>query len=166
MSTAGTPYLDGRPSDERSPIRFIAFGLAVVLAASVLTVRLFALQIASGERYTALAEINRSTTQAVPSIRGVIYDRNGVPLVTNVASWAVKLRPADLPLERRPGVVQRLAGLLKMDPVDINIAIDSNAGSRFDLVRIASNVDPDIASFISESSLDLPGVEVQVESTR
>ncbi|MEO7665208.1 MAG: penicillin-binding protein 2 [Candidatus Limnocylindrales bacterium] len=166
MSTSVSPYVDRRRSDARSPLRFIAFGVAIVLAASVLTVRLFALQVANGDRYTALAEINRTTTQAVRSTRGVVYDRNGVPLVTNVASWAVKLRPSDLPQERRPEVVDRLAALLGLDPVDINIAIDSNPGSRFDLVRIASNVDPNVASFISESSLDLPGVEVQVESTR
>ncbi|MBI2776354.1 MAG: penicillin-binding protein 2 [Chloroflexi bacterium] len=166
MSSTGTPYLDGRPSDARSPLRFIAFGVAIVLAASVLTVRLFALQVSNGERYAALAKINRTTTQAVPSTRGVIYDRNGVPLVSNVASWAVKLRPADLPQERRAEVVDRLAALLSMDATDINIAIDSNPGSRFDLVRIASDVDPNVASFISESRLDLPGVEVQIESRR
>jgi penicillin-binding protein 2 len=49
---------------------------------------------------------------------------------------------------------------------DINVAIDSNPGSRFDLVRIASDVDPNVANFIAESGLDLPGVEVVVESRR
>ena len=51
-----------------------------------------------------------------PSPRGLIYDRAGRPLVTNVPTFAVKLRPADLPLEFRPEVVDRLAALLRMDP--------------------------------------------------
>jgi penicillin-binding protein 2 len=158
--------LDGRRAGERPLIRFLAFALVVVLAASVLTVRLFALQVAGGGQYAALSEDNRTTERAVPSTRGVIYDRNGVPLVTNVPAYAVKLRPADLPEGRRSEVVARLADLLGLQVADINVTIDSNPGSRFDLVRIASDVEPDIANFISESRLDLPGVEVVVESRR
>jgi len=166
VSTTELQFVSRRARDGRSPIRFVAFGLAVILAASVLTARLFALQIASGGRFVALAEYNRTVNQAIPSTRGVIYDRNGVPLVTNVPGYSVKVRPADLPEDRRPEVVGRLAALLGLDPADINIAIDSNPGSRFDLVRIASDVDPGVANFISESRLDLPGVEVVVESRR
>ncbi|MEW5990035.1 MAG: penicillin-binding protein 2 [Chloroflexota bacterium] len=166
MSTADPQYLAPRASDERSPIRFVVFGLAVVLAASVLTARLFVLQIGSAGHFTALAELNRTVNEAIPSTRGVIYDRNGVPLVTNVPGYSVKIRPADLPEDRRTEVVGRLGALLGLDPADINIAIDSNPGSRFDLVRIAADVDPAVANFISESRLDLPGVEVVVESRR
>jgi penicillin-binding protein 2 len=166
VSTPAPPYASRRSTEERSPIRFVAFGLAVVLAASVLTARLFALQVASGGQFTALAEFNRTTNQAIPSTRGVIYDRNGIPLVSNVPGYSVKIRPADLPEGRRAEVVDRLAALLGLAPADINVAIDSNPGSRFDLVRIASDVDPNVANFISESGLDLPGVEVVVESRR
>ncbi|HEX5589114.1 MAG TPA: penicillin-binding protein 2 [Candidatus Limnocylindrales bacterium] len=164
--SAGTTYLDGRRGEERSPIRFIAFGITVVLAASLLLVRLFALQIGSGGRFAQLAEYNRTTNQAIPSTRGVIYDRNGVPLVTNVPGYTVKIRPSDLPEPQRAEVVARLAALLRLSPADINVAIDSNPGSRFDLVRIATDVDPNVANFISESRIDLPGVEVVVESRR
>jgi len=166
VSPVASAPSNGHRTGERSPIRFIVFGLIVVLAASVLTVRLFALQVASGGRFTTLANINRTANQAVPSTRGVIYDRNGVPLVTNVPGYTVKIRPADLPEDRRTDVVDRLAALLGLAPAEINVAIDSNPGSRFDLVRIASDVDPNVANFISESRLDLPGVEVVVESRR
>jgi len=166
VSADTPPFVRTRPGDERSPLRFIAFGVAVVLAATILSARLFALQIAGGGQFTALAESNRTTSQAIPSTRGVIYDRNGVPLVANVPGYSVKVRPADLPEARRAEVVERLGALLGMDPADINIAIDSNPGSRFDLVRIASDVDPNVANFISESRLDLPGIEIVVESRR
>jgi penicillin-binding protein 2 len=166
VSTGAAPYVDGRPGDKRSPIRFVAFGLLVVLAATALMVRLFALQVSSGSRFTALSDTNRSTDQAVPSTRGVIYDRTGVPLVANVPAYSVKIRPADLPEGRRSEVVARLAALLGIEAVDINVAIDSNPGSRFDLVRVAADVEPRVANFISESRLDLPGVEVVVESRR
>ena len=78
----------------------------------------------------------------------------------------MKLRPADLPLEQRPAVVDRLAALLSMPADDINATIDGNPGSTFDLVRIATDVDERTARLISEAGFDLPGVEVAVEARR
>ncbi len=150
----------------RAVVRFIAFAVVIVLTASLLGLRLFALQVTAGAQYTELATANRTVLQAIPSTRGLIYDRSGRPLVTNVATYAVKIRPADLPESRREAVVGELARLLGKDPLDINLAIDSNPGSRYDLVRIASNVAPTVANFIAESTQDLPGVEVDVETQR
>jgi penicillin-binding protein 2 len=155
-----------RPASDRSILRFIAFGVAVVLAIGALTSRLVYLQIAHTGQYTQLSDQNRSIVQAIPSSRGVIYDRAGRPLVTNVPSFAVKIRPADLPLSQRDTVVTRLAGLLGMDPTKINTEIDSNPGSRFDLVRIAQDVPEATARLIAEEHTDLPGVEVVVEARR
>jgi penicillin-binding protein 2 len=151
---------------DRRPLRFLAFGLAALLGFSGLTARLVYLQVARGAQYETLATINRSTIQAVAAPRGLIYDRRGKLLVTNVPSFAVKIRPADLPLEQRDAVTSQLASLLHMDPADINQAIDSNSGSRFDLVRVAQDVPEVTARLISESGQSLPGVEVSVESRR
>jgi penicillin-binding protein 2 len=63
-------------------------------------------------------------------------------------------------------VVTRLSALLNMPAAEINQAIDSNPGSRFDLVRIKTGVPEDTARLISEESGDLPGVQVVVESHR
>ena len=165
--SAGAAGVGERPErGDRSPIRFVVFGLVVILLASVLGVRLFMLQVANNVHFAALAETNRAVDQPLVSTRGVIYDRSGVPLVTNVPSYTIEVRPADLPEDRRSDVVARLAALLNMDPADINVAIDANPGSRFDLVRVASDVDDNVANFIAESRLDLPGVEVVVESRR
>ncbi len=162
-----TVGLGGQPAaPDRSRARFAVFGLIVALLATVLGARLFMLQVANRGQFATLADANRSVTLAVKSTRGVIYDRTGLPLVTNVPSYSVKIRPADLPEDRRGEVVRRLAALLKMNEADINIEIDSNPGSRFDLVRIASDVDPQVANFIAESRLDLPGTEIVVESRR
>ena len=159
--------LDGRHAPrQRRAARFVVFGAIVVLSMTGLTARLFYLQIARGVEFTTLAERQRITEQAIPSTRGLIYDREGRTLVTNIATFAVKVRPADMPLSRRPAVVDRLGALLKMNPTDINLAIDNNLGSAFDLVRIAADVPPQTASLIAESHLDLPGVEVVVETRR
>jgi penicillin-binding protein 2 len=159
-------YLDRRIEPARRLSRFLVFGLVVVLALSALTARLFYLQIANGVEFSALAQQNRTALEAIPAPRGLIFDRDGRPLVTNAAMYSVKVRAGDIPEERRDEVVARLAALLAQDVADINSAIDSNPGSRFDLVRVAEDVDEATAGIIAESRTELPGVEVVVESTR
>ncbi len=159
-------YLDGRPVPAPSRLRFLAFGLAVVLGAAALSARLFAIQVGGATPYAALAATTRTVLEALPSSRGVIYDKTGKPLVSNIASYSVKVRPSDLPESKRAEVVQTLAALIDTDPSEINVAIDSNPGSRFELVRVAQDVAPNVAAFIAESRTELPGVEVVVETRR
>ena len=159
-------YLGDRPAPERRSSRYIVFALIIILGVGMLTARLFYLQISNGTEYSAIADRQRTVDEPIPATRGYMYDRNGRLLVTNVPTFAVKVRPADLPNSMRDRVVSRLAALLSMDPSDINTSIDSNPGSTFDLVRIAQDVDRATAQLISEASFELPGVEVAVEARR
>ncbi len=166
MGGSVTTYLDQRPKPIRSLSRFLVFGLVVLIAVSGLTARLLYLQVVDGGRFATLSTRNRTVLEAIQSPRGVLYDRNGRLLVTNVPTFAVKIRPADLPLERRPEVVERLSALLGMDQAEINTIIDGNPGSTFDLVRIAGDVDESTARLIAEAGFQIPGVEVAVEARR
>ena len=94
-------FYDERPRPVRNLSRFLVFALAVIIAVTGLTARLFYLQIVDGGRLATLAIHNRTVQESIPAPRGLIYDRNGRALVTNVATFVVKLRPADLPLEDR-----------------------------------------------------------------
>lgn len=146
--------------------RFVTFGVVAALVFGLLGTRLFYLQIIRGGDFGALADRNSRIEEALPSTRGLIYDRTGQLLVRNVPTFAVKIRPADLPMELRGEVVGRLAGLLGEDPADIIATLDANPGSRFDYVRVASDVPEETARLIAESHLDLPGVQVVVEARR
>lgn len=159
-------FLDDRPKPIRSLSRFLTFALVVIVGVSGLTARLFYLQVIDGGRLATLSTRNRTVIDAIRSPRGVIYDRAGRALVTNVPTFVVKLRPSDMPLDQRPVVVDRLAALLRMTAPEINAIIDGNPGSTFDLVRIAGDVDRLTAQLISEAGADLPGVEVAVEARR
>ena len=87
--------------------------------------RLFNLQVLEGPDYIARAEENRTTRVSDTTQRGIIYDRNGIVLARNVASYNVTITPAYLPEtlpityeEVVPGPVQeiyrRLSGLLNI----------------------------------------------------
>jgi penicillin-binding protein 2 len=159
-------YVDGRPLAERRFSRFLIFGLVIVLAVGTLTARLFYLQITNDTEFAAISTRQRTVDEPIAAPRGYMYDRNGRLLVKNVPTFAVKIRPADLPDEMRDQVVSRLAALLRLDPSEINATIDGNPGSAFDLVRIAQDVDRRTAQLISEAGFELPGVDVVVEARR
>jgi len=159
-------YIDGKPLSTRRFSRYLVFGLIVVFAVGTLSARLFYLQITNGTEYAAISNRQRTVDEPIPAPRGYIYDRNGRLLVKNVPTFAVKIRPADLPDARRDEVVARLAALLRMDPAEINGTIDGNPGSAFDLVRVAQDVDKRTAQLISEAGFELPGVDVAVEARR
>ncbi len=169
MSTLEQPL-----SHRRRPGRFAVFSLAVVVVLSGLTLRLSSMQLTgsggpAGPNGAVPAPIGNSRITdlvPIPSTRGLIYDRAGRPLVENVPTFTVRVRPADLPLTRRPEVVERLAGLLGTTPAAINTALDSGSVSRFDAVPIAREVPEATARLISEDGLTLPGVEVTVEPRR
>ena len=76
------------------------------------------LQVWNGERYRLLAENNRVRLRAIPSERGIIFDRMGKPLVENVPSFLLSIVPQDLPsLKNAP--VQRKKVINQIDALTI-----------------------------------------------
>ncbi len=158
--------LDDAASRQRPWIRFVVFGVIVVLVAATLGYRLYTMQVANGDQYANLARDNRLALQPIRSTRGLVYDRHGVQLVENIPTFTVTVRPAELPFSQRGDVVARLAGLLEMPEVDIIETIDRAAGARFEKVRIATDVPTEVARIIAEQHIQLPGVEVAAEARR
>ena len=72
-------------------------GFLALTVFAVLFLRLWALQVLSGDRYLSVANDNRVRTIRLEAPRGPIVDRNGDVLVGNVAGTRVELWPADLP---------------------------------------------------------------------
>ena len=71
-------YVGDGPGVGPSRLRFLVFGLAVVIGAGALSARLFALQVGGGTtQYTTFAATNRNVLELIPSTRGMVFDRNG-----------------------------------------------------------------------------------------
>lgn len=115
----------------------VVYGL-VLLLFSFYAFRLFEYQIIDGPLYLAEAEENRTTLVSDPTMRGNIYDRNGIVLARNVASYNVVITPAYLPEtlpftyeQPVPGAVQevyrRLSELIGV-PVSAGAVLDPEEG--------------------------------------
>src|SRR5258708_26979030 len=86
------------------------------------------------------------------------------------AVFVISITPADVPRGRMPEIVIRVANELRVPPDDIQRIVEARQARKdynaFNPIPVASNVDRDAVMRISEHQLDMPGVQVGVESTR
>jgi len=73
----------------RPTLRIQFLGLCMLLGISAIVARLWWVQVARGNEWTARVQGSSEATVRIPSIRGEIRDRNGVALVQNRASYEV-----------------------------------------------------------------------------
>jgi penicillin-binding protein 2 len=75
--------------EEAKPLRMRWYLLPVLLIGTgvILLFNLFFVQIIQGTYYQHLSDSNRMRTQIIPAPRGVIFDRNGQPLVYNTPGF-------------------------------------------------------------------------------
>lgn len=76
--------------------------------------RLFFLQIIEGKHWLKLAEEKAVRIEKLPANRGIIYDRNGQPLVKNVLKFSLYLDPFKLPkdLEEREEIFKKVEKII------------------------------------------------------
>ncbi len=84
----------------------------VVIFAVIIVARLINMQIINYDEYLQRALRKTSSTEVLVSQRGEIYDRNGVPLVTNRICYNVTLNRARLPSDRQSEVLLSLLELV------------------------------------------------------
>src|SRR5690348_381256 len=68
-------------------IRWYMFPIAMIIVGGTLLFNLFFVQIIQGDYYQKLSVSNRIRSQVVHAPRGVIFDRNGTPLVYNTPGF-------------------------------------------------------------------------------
>src|SRR5712692_5225602 len=118
-------FVDGS-QNLRVRLRMIQALALIVLG--VLAVRLYLLQIVDGSRYAEIAENQRIRLLPIPAPRGVIFDRNGRPLVDSQPIYSVILSREDTKGIDRNSLIRPLASGLNLDAEILR--------ERFDQVRL------------------------------
>jgi penicillin-binding protein 2 len=142
-------------------------GLILVLF-GILTIQLVRMQVFEVDEYQQRAENNRLRELQVLPLRGLIYDRNGAPLVQNVANYTAVITPADLPddKEKKEEVFARLGEVLNIPAQEIAQKVREEDGNPYEAVVIKDELDRDTALVLKELTPNLPGVELRVEARR
>lgn len=139
-------------------------GLVAVMALSALAAKTAWLQIAKGEEYYALAENNRVRIERLEPKRGVIYDREGRPLVRNQANFMLYAVPADLPDDQAyfqsvlAEVAELVPGLEKSEIADKIAAVERGSLEIYRPLFLADNIDYESALRLYLKTDDWPGL--------
>ena len=141
--------------------------LAVVFTGCflLLLIRLWFVQLAVGPEWLRLADLNIVSVESIPAPRGGIVDRNGIPLATSIPELVLEVDRASLPVEVENDVIQRLAAILDVQPVEIRAEVES-AGSANTATLTEFRIDADTAYLVLEERPSLPGVSVRALPVR
>lgn len=126
------------------------------------------LQVVQGDYYYALAEGNRIRITALPSLRGVIYDRSGNLLVKNESSFALGIVPMDLPRkqdERKP-MIEELAALFEFDSTEALETLDEYPWNYNQPVIIKNDISYEEALRVYLNTVEYPAIKVTTDSRR
>lgn len=131
----------------------------------VYVLRLWHLEVLQGATYRYQSENNRIRLEEIPAPRGIIFDRNGVPLVENRPAYHLLLIREDV--HDMDQTLRELARLCNRDPQDFFSILEANRTTpKFVPLRLASDLDRDCLARIEAQRIRLPGVVIQLEPKR
>ncbi len=140
-----------------------AFALA---AFALLFLRLWALQVLSGEDYLRAARDNQLRQVRVEAARGQIVDRTGRVLVDNRTVTSIRIWPSNLPDKGRYAEMKRLAHVLGVPVAEVLAKLQQQKLDPLTPITIKNNVPEDVVTFLSERQTDFPGVKIEETQVR
>lgn len=142
--------------------RILVVSYLVIVLVFLLILRLWQLQILQGDEYRRLSEANRMRIIDTPAPRGIIFDRNGVPLVKNFPYYSVSLIPNEFDRSR----LHQLSTLLNMPAAEISEIMRENGSSPFVPIRLKHGLPFEEVAYIEARRSDFPGLFVDIEVNR
>lgn len=131
----------------------------------VLIGRIYYLQIYEGQHFRSLAEGNRIALQPVVSMRGEVYDRNGIPLAQNKATFHISLmkdKAADV--DKALESLENYIHITDDDKRKINKKAKKKQG--LEPLTLKEHLNWEEVSLIELNLDDLPGLSIEVGHMR
>jgi penicillin-binding protein 2 len=162
---------ESEPERRTSPLALrvsILTGIAIAIF-SVLFLRLWYVQVLSGDKYRDAANDNRIREIRVQAPRGDILDRNGKVLVANQTQLAVQVTPQDLPAPgpERARELHQLAKVTGMAPKAVRRTLqDGDRAAPGGPIILKKGLGTDKVFYLRENQSSFPGVSVERVFTR
>ncbi|MDP2168352.1 MAG: penicillin-binding protein 2, partial [Thermodesulfovibrionales bacterium] len=134
----------------------------IAAAFFVLVMRLGQLQLFHGDELRRLSEENRLHIVKVPAPRGIIYDRNGEPLVENKPYFSVSLSPEMLGMVDLDAV----SAFLGMKKEEISAKTDGRGKNSLGGIMLKEGLTFQEVAYIEARLSDYPGLSVEVDVMR
>ncbi len=141
-------------------IIFALFGLFVLL---LLFMRVVQLQLVEGKKWRTIAEYNRLRVQPIVPERGIIFDRNLVPLVANAPNFRITIRAQDLPRDakKREEHIRMLGDTIGVPSEKIEQILEAFQKYRYASVVVKEPVSYDEAVNVYLKSSAFPSLTIE-----
>lgn len=145
--------------------RALLLGGSMAAFMAVLGLRMRYMQVEQADKFRLLAEENRVNTRLIPPVRGLIHDRNGIPIAANEQNYrAVIVREDAGDVDE---VLARMARVITLPPDELaRIKLEISRRSPFVPITIADRLSWDDLSAIALNAPALPGVTPEVGLSR
>src|SRR5215218_7601397 len=145
--------------------RVVAASFVIMLLLGALAVRLFYLQVLRYDYFTELSQGNRIRIEPIPPPRGLIIDRNGIPLALNRPAYQLELTREQVP--DLNDTLQRLVDLQLLLPEEFDRMRRTILARRtFDAVPVRLQLSEEELARFAVRRPDFPGVEIRPRLTR
>ena len=134
----------------------------VLLGFLIILLRLWQLQLLQGDELRKTSESNRLRIIRVSAPRGIIFDRNGIPLVKNTPYFCASIMPEEFNTDSIPS----LAMVLHLPEDELREKINRKAQSPFTPVKLKEGLSYNEVGYIEARRSDFPGLFVENEVSR
>ncbi|MBI2551422.1 penicillin-binding protein 2 [Candidatus Uhrbacteria bacterium] len=143
-------------------------GWAFFLLGLMLVGRVLWLQLGSTDQFVGLAARNRQRIERTPAVRGLITDRNGVPLAVNIPSFTLSIVGAQLPKQVGPRdeMLGTLSEWSRIPLPELDIAMRESLRWPSVPILVQKGIPYDAALRLLSQADAFPGVEVLYEDRR
>ena len=145
-------------------VRVVTLAILIALVFLVLGARLWYLQVLTGQEYNLSAQATQTREIKIPAQRGVIYDRDGEILASNVPGLNVTVIPDEI----SRGKVKELAEVVGADAKAVLERYDAALywGDSYSPILVKENAGRDAVTYVSERTQEFPGVSVNEDWVR
>ena len=142
------------------------FLISIIVILAILLTKSFHLQIIKGDYWQGLADENRIRSYPIRPLRGIIYDKNKIPLAINVPNLDLVVIPADLVKNKDFSIiVERLAQSLEKTKQDIESKIRENSELPYPII-IEEDIPTEKAFLLESEFSDVPEISIKKDSRR
>ncbi len=159
-----SPDWRGAPIPAQFAVRVAILGGIGLVAFAIVFLRLWYLEVLSGDKYVAQAQNNQVREFNVQAPRGEILDRHGQPLVDNRTALELQVKPTELPVSkvRRARLFERVGEVAHLRPKQIRNKISEEEKQCSACpTTLRRDVSYDTVYYLRENQERFPGISVE-----
>jgi penicillin-binding protein 2 len=149
-------------TEKTSSEKIVLISYLIIIGFIIILLRLWQLQILQGNKFRQISESNRMRIIGVPAPRGIIFDRNGIPLVKDTPYFSASI----ISEEFNQNDINALSKILNIPVDEATEKLTEKPESPFKPIRLKERLSFKEVSFIEARRSDFPGLIIEISDRR